>query len=64
MFLDRDLRDLAEAKQRLLARDALRRELFRLEWLAARTACRRALAEVRLGLDVARACLAFFRGRG
>jgi hypothetical protein len=61
MFLDRQLRALETTKQALLVRDELKRRLVRLEVLAAKTACHRALAEAATGLALAERLLAWFR---
>lgn len=61
MFLDGQLRKIAEEKQRLTLRGELERRLFRLEWGLARTTLRRQWTGLFDGLEVAGRLLRLLR---
>ncbi|MEA4858264.1 MAG: hypothetical protein AAGU21_05365 [Solidesulfovibrio sp.] len=61
MFLDGQLRRIAEEKRRLVMRGELERRLLRLEWGLAGTAARRSWAGLFDGLDVAGRLLRWLR---
>jgi hypothetical protein len=63
MFLDADLRALAHKRRNVSLRLELSRRLLRLEAGLAREGLRRSLAEVRLGLGLARWLMARFARR-
>jgi|GEM_PF-1747300 len=63
MFLDGQLRALEARRRRIALRGELARRLGALETGLARTAVRRALADLALGLSLARRILGFGRRR-
>ena len=63
MFLDRQLRTLAETRRTLALREALSRRLLGLVAGLARDQLRRSLADLTLGLRVARWLAARLTGR-
>ena len=63
MFLDGKLRELARARQDLGLRIELSRRLVRLESAMARDGLRRAFAEVRLGVGLAKWFFSRIAGR-
>lgn len=63
MFLDGQLRALAEARRGIALRGELSRRLAHLETHLARASLRRSLADLTLGLGVARWILARLGGR-
>jgi hypothetical protein len=63
MFLDAELKDVAEAKARLAVQADLRRQIIRLEVLALRSRTRRAFSDLSLGFGLAGKVLDFLTAR-
>ena len=63
MFLDAELRELAEAKARLAVQADLRRQVIQLELLSLRSRTRRSFTDVRFGLTLAGKVLDFLTAR-
>lgn len=63
MFLDRDLKRIAAAKDALSKRCAMRRMMLQLEILAARARVRGAMSGVKAVLTVAELIASFFSSR-
>ena len=59
MFLDAELREVAQAKARLAVQADLRRQVIQLELLALRSRSRRAFSDLSLGLGLAGKVLDF-----
>lgn len=63
MFLDAELKDLAEAKARLAVQADLRRQVIRLEVLALRSRASRAFSNLSLGFGLAGKVFDFLSAR-
>ncbi|MBI5520272.1 MAG: hypothetical protein HY916_09445 [Desulfovibrio sp.] len=63
MFLDAELRELAEAKERLVIQTDIRRQVIQLEVLALRSRVRRTFSGLALGFGLAGKALDFLRAR-
>lgn len=63
MFLDADLRDVAQAKARLVVQADLRRQVIQLELLALRSRVRRKFSGLTLGIGLAGKVLDFLTAR-
>jgi len=59
MFLDAELKDVAQAKARLAVQADLRRQVIHLELLALRSRTRRTFTDLSLGLGLAGKALDF-----
>lgn len=63
MFLDGELRQVAQAKARVVERAALRRQVIQLEVLAVRSRVRQSFSAMRLGFGLAGKALEYLRAR-
>jgi len=63
MFLDAELRDVAQAKARLAVQADLRRQVIQLEVLALRSRVRRTFSGLKLGLGLAGRVLDYLLAR-
>ncbi|SNR88498.1 hypothetical protein SAMN04488503_1712 [Humidesulfovibrio mexicanus] len=63
MFLDAELKELAQAKARLAVQADLRRQVIQLELLALRSRARRSLTSLSLGFGLAGKVLDFLAAR-
>jgi len=63
MFLDAELKELAQAKARLAVQADLRRQVIQLELLSLRSRTRRSFTDVRFGLTLAGKVLDFLTAR-
>lgn len=63
MFLDAELKELAQAKARLAVQADLRRQVIQLELLALRSRARRSFSSLSLGLGLAGKVLDFLTVR-